>query len=105
MSHIHVIHWSDDYHRGYQLEIGWPEASIVQLILDGNVRGHIDRVDWYDVGEFSSNDISGDIAVALAKRLDTTESIRPDLYDFIETHAGREYVQGLRRREMTFAAE
>jgi hypothetical protein len=72
VSHIHVIHWSagpHDRELGYQLHMGWPEGSIVQHILDGQVEGRIERIDWYDVGEDSARDITADVAIACAKRV------------------------------------
>src|SRR5690348_6933030 len=53
--------------------------------------------------EHAADDITADIAATIARRLDPSEGVRPEVFDFIEAHVGLAFTRGLRRAEPAFA--
>jgi hypothetical protein len=99
---IYVIYWTHGRFRGEHHERGNDaERRVLNMIASGEFH-YIEKVERY---EAEDPDNTEDIAIALANLLGTYETVRPDLFDFIETHAGLKYTAGLRRSEMTFTAE
>jgi hypothetical protein len=106
MTAIFVIHWTSERYEGEQLHkdpLG--EARVIDSIWSGDVPGTITRIDRYDSDEHTADDITEDIAIAIANRAGNEgDPIRPELRDFIESHAGLAYARGLRVLDPTFAA-
>jgi hypothetical protein len=102
MTAIYKVEWSSEYYRGSTWEMDPNgEQKIIDLIVQGQIEGKVERVTRYDFEE----DLTEDIAVEIARRFGDGDFVRPDLWQFIEDNAGPEYVEGLRLADMTFAAE
>jgi hypothetical protein len=78
--------------------------TTIRDIISGEVAG-VERVIAFNPAEHTADDVTADIAAAIARRLDPRESVRAELLDFVETHAGLAFSRGLRRAEPAFAAE
>jgi hypothetical protein len=78
------------------------EAAITD-IMAGQVEG-VEKVFCFNPAEHIADDVTEEIAVEIANRLDPASPIRPELLDFIAANAGRDYARGLRVEDRTFAA-
>jgi len=78
--------------------------TTIRDIMSGEVEC-VEKVIAFNCAEHTADDVTADIAIAIARRLDPAESVRPALLDFIESHAGLAFTRGLRRMEPSFAAE
>ena len=78
--------------------------TTIRDIMSGEVEC-VEKVIAFNPAEHTADDVTADIAVAIARRLDANEGVRPELLDFVETHAGLAFTRGLRRAEPAFAAE
>jgi len=67
-------------------------ASVVTDLLDCQYNQPV-RVVAFNTAEGWSRDVSEDIAIELAQRLELEEEGRPQLDDFIERHGGRRQAQ------------
>jgi hypothetical protein len=78
--------------------------TTIRDIMSGEV-ACVDKVIAFNCAEHTADDVTAEIAVAIARRLDPSEGVRPELLDFVEAHAGLAFTRGLRRAEPAFAAE
>lgn len=77
--------------------------TTVQDIKSGQVE-YVAKVFAFNPSEHTCDDVTEEIAVEIARSLDPSEPISPELHDFIETHAGLEMARGLRVYDRSFAA-
>jgi hypothetical protein len=87
-----------------RLEDGASREITIRDIMRGEVEC-VEKVIAFNPAEHTADDVTADIAAAIARRLDPTESVRPELLDFVEANAGLAFTRGLRRAEPAFAAE
>jgi hypothetical protein len=78
-------------------------AATIRDIKAGQVEDVVAVVAFNPV-EHVADDVTEDIAIAIADSLDPGEPISAELRDFIETHAGLDYARGLRVADRSFAA-
>jgi hypothetical protein len=78
------------------------EAAIAD-ILAGEVEG-VEKVFCFNAAEHLADDVTEEIAIEIASRLDPAFPIRPALRDFIEANAGLDYARGLAVDDHSFAA-
>jgi hypothetical protein len=78
--------------------------TTIRDIISGEVAG-VEKVIAFNCAEHTADDVTADIAIAIARRLDPAERVRAELLDFVETHAGLAFARGLRRADPAFAAE
>ncbi len=78
------------------------EAAIAD-IMTGEVEG-VEKVFCFNPAEHIADDVTEEIAVTIAGRLDPAAPIRPALRDFIEANAGLDYARGLAVDDRSFAA-
>ncbi len=101
----YVIHWADQKWEGERHYKGpLAEACVISDIMCGSIDGTVQEVDYYDTEDRIADNVTEDIAVKIANTFQTGDVVRPDLWDFIETHAGHDYLRGLRQADMTFQA-
>ena len=77
------------------------EAAIAD-IMAGQVEG-VEKVFAFNPAEHVADDVTEDIAIEIANRLDRASPIRPALRDFIEANAGLAYARGLAVEDRSFA--
>ena len=77
------------------------EAAIAD-IMAGQVEG-VEKVFAFNPAEHIADDVTEEIALEIANRLDPITPIRPELRDFLETNAGLAAARGLRVDDRTFA--
>jgi len=87
-----------------RLADGACRETTIRDIISGEV-ACVEKVIAFNCAEHTADDVTADIAAAIARRLDPIESVRPELLDFVEAHAGLACTRGLRRMEPAFAAE
>jgi hypothetical protein len=58
----------------------------------------------FNPAEHIADDVTEEIALAIANRLDPAAPIRPELRDFLETNAGLDTVRGLSVDDRSFTA-
>jgi hypothetical protein len=78
------------------------EAAIAD-IMAGQVEG-VERVFAFNPAEHIADDVTEDIAIEIANRLDPAGPIRPALRDFLEANAGLAAARGLAVDDRSFAA-
>ena len=78
-------------------------AATIRDIKAGQVEDVVAVIAFNPV-EHVADDVTEDIAIAIAGSLDPAEPIPAALRDFIETHAGFDYARGLRVADRSFAA-
>jgi hypothetical protein len=78
-------------------------AATIRDIKAGQVEDVVAVVAFNPV-EHVADDVTEDIAIAIAGSFDPGEPIPAALRDFIETHAGLDYARGLRVADRSFAA-
>jgi hypothetical protein len=78
--------------------------TTIRDIMSGEVEC-VEKVIAFNPAEHTADDVTADIAIAIARRLDPTDSVRPEILDFVESHAGLAFTRGLRRAEPAFAGE
>ena len=78
------------------------EAAIADIIA-GQVEG-VEKVFCFNPAEHIADDVTEEIALAIASRLDPASPIRPELRDFIEANAGLAAARGLAVDDPSFAA-
>jgi hypothetical protein len=75
----------------------------IRDIMSGEV-ACVEKVIAFNPAEHTADDVTADIAIAIARRLDPSDSVRSELLDFVETNAGLAFTRGLRRTELAFEA-
>ena len=85
------------------LEASRSREAAVADIMAGQVEG-VEKVFAFNPAEHIADDVTEEIAVEIASRLDPASPIRPELRDFIETNAGLAYARGLAVADRSFAA-
>jgi len=78
--------------------------TTIRDIMSGEV-ACVEKVIAFNAAEHTADDVIADIAIAISRRLDSTDSVHPELLDFVEAHAGLAFTRGLRRAEPAFAGE
>ncbi len=78
------------------------EAAIAD-IMAGQVEG-VENVFCFNPAEHIADDVTEEIAIEIASRLDPAAPLRPELRDFIEANAGLAYTHGLAVDDRSFAA-
>ncbi len=78
--------------------------TTIRDIMSGEVEC-VEKVIAFNPAEHTADDVTADIAIAIARRLDAADSVRPELLDFVEANAGLAFTRGLRRAEPAFAGE
>ena len=91
------------YFAERSLEASHSRESAIADIMAGQVEG-VAKIFAFNPVEHLADDVTEEIAIAIANRLDPACPIRADLIDFIETHAGLDYARGLAVEDRTFAA-
>ena len=71
--------------------------------MAGQVEG-VEKVFCFNPAEHIADDVTEEIAVEIANRLDPASPIRPELRDFIESNASLDYARGLAVEDRSFAA-
>ena len=90
MSDIWIVHSHDEHYINYRVEKG-PGARerVIEMILGGHFTGCIDRVDRYNVDEHIADNMSEDIAMALAMRIvESGDPPSDQVRDLIEVELG-----------------
>jgi hypothetical protein len=77
------------------------EATIAD-IMAGQVEG-VEKVFCFNPAEHIADDVTEEIALEIANRLDPASPIRPELRDFLEANAGLAAARGLHVDDRTFA--
>jgi hypothetical protein len=85
------------------LEAACSRDAVIRDIADGQVEG-VARVFAFNPAEHVADDVTEEIAIALARRCPPGEPITPAVRDFIEANAGLAYARGLAVEDRTFAA-
>src|SRR5690348_686535 len=86
-------------HRGLgffaerELEASASREATIADIMAGQVEG-VEKVFAFNPAEHIADDVTEEIAVEIANRLDPAASIRLELRDFIEANAGLAYARG-----------
>jgi hypothetical protein len=90
MSDVFVIHWSDKHYIGHDVERGGgARERVIAAIMGGHVQGSIDTIDHYDTEEHTADDVTEDIALAVAQRVvDIGDPPSAFVRDFIEEQCG-----------------
>ncbi len=78
------------------------EAAIAD-IMAGQIEG-VEKVFAFNPAEHIADDVTEEIAVEIAGRLDAASPIRSALRDFIEANAGLAYARGVPVDDPSFAA-
>ena len=96
-------------HRGLgffaerSLEASASREAAIADIMAGQVEG-VERVFAFNPAEHIADDVTEEIALAIASRLDPASPIRPELRDFLEANAGLDTVRGLSVDDRSFTA-
>src|SRR5262245_54693274 len=96
-------------HRGHgffaerSLEASASREAAITDIMAGQVEG-VERVFCFNPAEHMADDLTEEIALETANRLDPTSPLDPELRDFLETNAGLDAVRGLRVDDRSFTA-
>ena len=86
---IYVIHWAEKRWTGHSIPAGSREADAIRHIMGGHVEGAITRVDRYDTDEHIADDVTEDMARALAREVVSIGDPPSDqVRDFIESQLG-----------------
>jgi len=100
---ILCVHRGAGYFAERTLEDSCSRESAIADIMAGQVEG-VAKIFAFNPAEHIADDVTEEIAIEIANRLDPACPIRADLVDFIETHAGLDYARGLVVEDRTFAA-
>jgi hypothetical protein len=105
MSAHFVLQWTAGKHSLDHVYSGeHAERDLLADIIRGEFAGAIDQIDSYNTDEHFADDVTADIAAKIANTFQTGDEVPPRLWDFVEEFAGPEYLHGLRRADLTFAA-
>jgi hypothetical protein len=91
------------YFAERSLEASQSREAAIADIMAGQVEG-VEKVFCFNPAEHIADDVTEEIAIEIANRLDPASPIRPELRDFIETNAGLDYAHGLAVEDRSFAA-
>src|SRR5262249_28803948 len=100
---ILCVHKGLDYFAERPLETSASREAAIADIMAGQVEG-VEKVFCFNPAEHIADDVTEEIAVEIANRLDPGAPIRPELRDFIEANAGLDYAHGLAVDDRSFAA-
>jgi hypothetical protein len=96
-------------HRGLgffaerSLEASASREAAIADIMAGQVEG-VEKVFAFNPAEHIADDVTEEIALEIANRLDPASPIRPELRDFLESNAGLAAARGLRVDDRSFAS-
>ena len=85
------------------LEASTSREAAVADIIAGQIEG-VEKVFAFNPAEHIADDVTEEIALEIAGRLDPASPIRPELRDFLEANAGLAAARGLRIDDRSFAA-
>ena len=91
------------YFAERSLEASASREAAIADIMAGQVEG-VEKVFCFNPAEHIADDVTEEIAIALARRCPPGEPITPAVRDFIEANAGLAYARGLTVEDRTFAA-
>jgi hypothetical protein len=100
---ILCVHKGLGYFAERPLEASASREAAIADIMAGQVEG-VEKIFCFNPAEHIADDVTEEIAVEIANRLDPASPIRAELFDFIEANAGRDYARGLTVVDRTFAA-
>ena len=100
---ILCAHQGHGYFAERSLEASASREAAIADIMAGQVEG-VEKVFCFNPAEHIADDVTEDIAIEIANRLDPASPIRPALRDFIEANAGLAYARGLAVEDRSFAA-
>ncbi len=84
------------------LEASQSRETAIADIMAGQVEG-VEKVFCFNPAEHIADDVTEEIAIEIAHRLDPAAPIRPALRDFIESNAGCDYARGIAIEDRSFA--
>ena len=96
-------HQGAGYFAERPLEAACSRDAVIRDIADGQVEG-VARVFAFNPAEHIADDVTEEIAIALARRCPPGAPITPAVRDFIEANAGLAFARGLAVEDRTFAA-
>ena len=91
---------------GYFVERSLEASASREAAITDIMAGQVERVEkvfCFNPAEHIADDVTEEIAIEIANRLDPAFPIRPELRDFIETNAGLDYAHGLAVEDRSFA--
>jgi hypothetical protein len=100
---ILCVHRGAGYFAERPLDSSASREAAIADIMAGQVEG-VEKVFCFNPAEHIADDVTEEIAVEIANRLDPASPVRPELLDFIEANAGHDYARRLRVEDRTFAA-
>jgi hypothetical protein len=100
---ILCIHKGLGFFAERPLEASASREAAIADIMAGQVEG-VAKVFCFNPAEHIADDVTEEIAVEIANRLDPAAPIRPELRDFIEANAGLAAARGLAVDDPSFAA-
>jgi hypothetical protein len=105
VTHYAILCWHEGagYFAERPLEAACSRDAVIRDIADGQVEG-VARVFAFNPAEHIADDVTEEIAIALARRCPPGEPITPAVRDFIEANVGLAYARGLAVDDRTFAA-
>jgi hypothetical protein len=99
---ILCVHRGVGFFTERPLEASVSREAAIADIMTGQVEG-VEKVFAFNPAEHIADDVTEEIALAIANRLDPASPIRPELRDFLETNAGLAAARGLSVDDRTFA--
>jgi hypothetical protein len=100
---ILCVHRGAGFFAERPLEASASREAAIADIMAGQVDG-VEKVFAFNPAEHIADDVTEEIALEIAGRLDPASPIRPELRDFIEANAGLAAARGMRVDDRTFAA-
>ncbi len=100
---ILCVHDGAGFFAERSLEASASREAAIADIMAGQVDG-VERIFAFNPAEHLAYDVTEEIAIEVANRLDPASPIRAGLRDFIEANAGLAYARGLAVADRTFAA-
>src|SRR5262245_18112023 len=100
---ILCVHQGLGYFAERPLEASASREAAIADIMAGQLEG-VERVFCINSAEHIADDVTEEIAVEIANRIDPASPIRPELRDIIEANAGLDYARGLAVADRSFAA-
>jgi len=100
---ILCVHRGRGFFAERSLEASASREVAIADIIAGQVEG-VEKVFAFNPAEHIADDVTEEIALEIANRLDPICAIRPELRDFLETNAGLAAARGLAVDDRSFAA-
>lgn len=99
---ILCVHRGVGFFTERPLEASVSREAAIADIMTGQVE-RVEKVFAFNPAEHIADDVTEEIALEIANRLDPASPIRPELRDFLETNAGLAAARGLSVDDRTFA--